>query len=116
MYEAIEIAKTSKRKLIISGLIQDQEYFNKVKPYIDEKDIIYVGNSGPVERNKLLGDAFALLHPISFEEPFGLSVVEAMMCGTPVIAFNRGSMPELIVDRKTGFLWIIDEAVEAVKD
>jgi len=114
--EAIEIAKKSNRKLIISGLIQDQEYFaSKVDPHIDDRDIVYVGNSGPVERNKLLGEAFALLHPIGFEEPFGLSVAEAMLCGTPVIAFNRGSMPELILDGKTGFLVNkVEEAVEAV--
>ena len=114
--EAIEIAKKSNRKLIISGLIQDQDYFsNKVNPYIDGQEIVYVGNSGPVDRNRLLGGAFALLHPIGFEEPFGLSVVEAMICGTPVIAFNRGAMPELILDGKTGFLvHNIDEAVEAV--
>lgn len=114
--EAIEIAKKSNRKLIISGLIQDQAYFdNKVHPYIDGKVITYVGNSGPLDRNKLLGSAFALLHPIGFEEPFGLSVVEAMVCGTPVIAFKRGAMPELILDGKTGFLVNnVNEAVEAV--
>jgi glycosyltransferase involved in cell wall biosynthesis len=114
--EAIEIAKKSHRKLIISGLIQDREYYaHKVDPHIDDRDIVYVGNSGPAERNKLLGSAFALLHPIGFEEPFGLSVVEAMICGTPVIAFNRGSMPELIVNGKTGFLVNnVEEAVEAV--
>jgi glycosyltransferase involved in cell wall biosynthesis len=114
--EAIEIAKKSNRKLIISGLIQDQDYFaSKVSPYIDGQEIIYVGNSGPVDRNKLLGGAYALLHPIGFEEPFGLSVVEAMICGTPVIAFNRGAMPELILNGKTGFLVNnIEEAVEAV--
>jgi glycosyltransferase involved in cell wall biosynthesis len=114
--EAIEIAKRSNRKLIISGLIQDHDYFtSKVIPYIDGQEIIYVGNSGPVDRNKLLGGAYALLHPIGFEEPFGLSVVEAMMCGTPVIAFNRGAMPELILSGKTGFLVNnIEEAVEAV--
>ena len=104
-YEAIQIAKTSKRKLIISGIIQDENYFKtKVKPFINNDDIIFLGNSGPKERNRLLGKAFALLHPISFDEPFGLSVVEAMMCGTPVIAFNRGSMPEIILNEKTGFL------------
>ena len=118
VYESIQIAKKSKRKLIISGLIQDQQYFDhKVKPFINNDDIIYVGNSGPDERNKLLGGAIALLHPISFEEPFGLSVVEAMFCGTPVIAFNRGSMPEIILDGKTGFIvQNIDEAVVAVQD
>lgn len=118
VYESIQIARKSKRKLIISGLIQDQEYFDfKVKPFIDDKEIVYVGNSGPDERNKLLGGAIALLHPISFEEPFGLSVVEAMFCGTPVIAFKRGSMPELILDGKTGFLVkTIEEALEAVNN
>ncbi|MDF1574455.1 MAG: glycosyltransferase family 4 protein [Bacteroidales bacterium] len=114
--EAIEIAKKSNRKLLISGLIQDQEYYtHKVDPHIDNQEIIYLGNSGPEERNRLLGGAFALLHPISFEEPFGLSVVEAMFCGTPVIAFKRGAMPELILEGKTGFLVNnVDEAVEAV--
>ncbi len=115
-YESIEIAKQSGRKLIISGLIQDQEYFdNKVKPFINDNDIVYVGNSGPDERDKLLGQAYALLHPISFKEPFGLSVAEAMLCGTPVVAFNLGSMPELIVNGESGFLVNnIDEAVVAV--
>jgi glycosyltransferase involved in cell wall biosynthesis len=116
VYESIQIAKKSKRTLVISGLVQDQEYFDsKVKPFINEEDIFYVGNSGPDDRNRLLGGAFALLHPIGFEEPFGLSVVEAMLCGTPVITFKRGSMPELIDNGKTGFLVNnIDEAIEAV--
>ena len=115
-YESIQIAKKANKKLIISGLIQDEAYFEeKVKPYINDKDIVYVGNSGPKERNKLLGEATALLHPISFDEPFGLSVAEAMFCGTPVVAFNRGSMPELIDNNKSGFLVSsIDEAVEAI--
>ncbi|WP_075603137.1 glycosyltransferase family 4 protein [Saccharicrinis aurantiacus] len=114
-YEAIKIAKKTKRKLIIAGFIQDQEYFNqKVKPYINNEDIVYVGNSGPTQRLELLSQACALLHPISFNEPFGLSVIEAMACGTPVIAFNKGSMPELILHEKTGFLVTnIDEAVDA---
>jgi len=117
-YEAIQIALKAGRKLIISGLIQDENYFeNKVKPFINDDSIVYVGNSGTKERDKLLGEAYALLHPISFEEPFGLSVAEAMLCGTPVIAFNKGSMPELIIDNKTGFLVnTIDEAVEAVNN
>jgi glycosyltransferase involved in cell wall biosynthesis len=116
--ESIQIAKQSGRKLIISGLIQHQEYFdNKIKPYINDDDIVYAGNSGPGERDKLLGEAFALLHPISFKEPFGLSVAESMLCGTPVIAFNKGAMPELILDGKTGFLVnSIDEAVKAVNN
>ncbi|MBN2519550.1 MAG: glycosyltransferase, partial [Bacteroidales bacterium] len=118
VYESIQVAKMSKRKLIISGLIQDQEYFDlKVKPYINNDDIVYVGNSGPSERLRLLSNACALLHPVSFEEPFGLSVVEAMACGTPVIAFNKGSMPELVLDGKTGFLVNnVEEALEAVNN
>ncbi len=117
-YEAIQIAKQSGRKLIISGLIQHQAYFDsQVKPYINNDDIVYVGNSNPVERDKLLGGAYALLHPISFNEPFGLSVAESMMCGTPVIAFNLGSMPELIEHGKTGFLVNnIKEAAMAVEN
>lgn len=117
-YESIQIAREAKIRLVISGLIQDQNYFNeKVKPYINHEDILYVGNSGSKDRDKLLGGAFALLHPINFEEPFGLSVAESMFCGTPVIAFNRGSMPELIVHSKTGYLVNnIPEAVEVLKD
>ncbi len=117
-FEAIQIARKAGRRLIISGLIQDKEYFRaKVKPYLDDKHVIYAGNSGPEKRDRLLGGAYTLLHPISFEEPFGLSVAEAMMCGTPVVAFNRGSMPELIEDGKTGFLvHTIDEAAAVLPD
>ena len=117
-YECIQIAKQTGARLIISGLIQDQNYFNeRVKPFINDDDIVYVGNSGPEDRNHLLGKAKVLLHPVSFDEPFGLSVVEAMFCGTPVIAFNRGSMPELIRHGETGFIVeTVDEAVNAVNE
>lgn len=114
--EAIQIAKASGRRLIISGIIQDADYYKeKVEPFLNE-DIVFIGESGPADREKLLGNASALLHPISFEEPFGLSVAESMMCGTPVIAFNRGSMPELIRHGETGFLVsTLSEAVEMVQ-
>ena len=114
--EAIQIALKTGKKLMIAGLIQDHAYFEQeVKPYIDDQQIFYCGNVGPEERKKLLGFAFAMLHPIKFEEPFGLSVAESMFCGTPVIAFKRGSMPELIVDGKTGFLvTTVKDAIEAV--
>jgi glycosyltransferase involved in cell wall biosynthesis len=113
--EAIAIAKSSNRRLIIAGIIQDENYFTeKIKPLLNEQ-IQYVGHADPEKRNELLGNASALLHPIQFREPFGLSVVESMLCGTPVIAFNKGSMPELIKNGKTGFLVDnVDEAVEAV--
>jgi glycosyltransferase involved in cell wall biosynthesis len=113
--EAIAIAQKSKRKLLIAGIIQDENYYReKVEPFLSE-EIAYIGHAGPEKRKQLLGNAYALLHPISFNEPFGMSVAEAMLCGTPVIAFNRGSMSELIRDTETGFLVdTVDEAVEAV--
>ena len=113
--EAIDIAKKSKRKLLIAGIIQDEDYFkDKIEPKLNDQ-IQYIGHAGPEKRNALLGRAAALLHPINFNEPFGMSVAEAMLCGTPVIAFNKGSMPELIQHEKTGFLVnTIDEAVEVV--
>lgn len=111
-HEAIQIAHRAKCKLIIAGIIQDQEYYRKkVEPYVTGTDVEFVGRADPVARNKLMGGALALLHPIQFDEPFGLTVVEAMACGTPVIAWRRGSMPELIVDGVTGFL--IDSVAEA---
>jgi glycosyltransferase involved in cell wall biosynthesis len=115
--EAIQIAQKSKRKLLIAGIIQDENYYlEKIEPYLNEQ-IQYIGHAGPEKRNELLGKAIALLHPINFNEPFGMSVAEAMLCGTPVIAFNKGSMPELIQPEKTGFLVNdIDEAVEAVSN
>ena len=113
--EAIEIAKKSKRKLLIAGIIQDENYWKeKVEPFLDDQ-IQYIGHAGPEKRNDLLGNATALLHPINFNEPFGMSVAESMLCGTPVIAFNKGSMPELIKHEKTGFLVnTVDEAVDAI--
>ncbi|MDB5137955.1 MAG: glycosyl transferase [Mucilaginibacter sp.] len=115
--EAIDIAKKSGRKLIIAGIIQDESYYKeKIEPLLDEQ-IVYVGHAGPEKRKDLLGKALALLHPINFNEPFGLSVAEAMLCGTPVIAFNKGAMPELILHDKTGFLvGNVNEAVDAVNE
>jgi glycosyltransferase involved in cell wall biosynthesis len=114
---AIEIAAKTKRKLLIAGIIQDTAYFEEqVGPFLNEQ-IVYLGEAGPEKRNDLMRNALALLHPINFDEPFGLSVAEAMLCGTPVIAFNRGSMPELILHGKTGFLVNgVDEAAETVAD
>ena len=114
--EAIEIARKTNRRLLIAGIIQDANYYReKVEPFIDNEQIVYIGHAGPDKRKDLLGNATALLHPINFNEPFGMSVAESMLCGTPVIAFNKGSMPELIKDAETGFLVnTVDEAVEAV--
>jgi glycosyltransferase involved in cell wall biosynthesis len=114
--QAIEIARACNKKLILAGIIQDQAYYDQyAAPHIDNGKVIYAGSVGPAERNRLLGKAYALLHPIQFDEPFGLSVIESMACGTPVIAFDRGSMPELIENGKSGFLIDnVDEAIEAV--
>jgi len=114
--EAIEISRSAGKRLVMAGIIQDKEYFKReIEPHIDGAHVAYVGSVGPEKRVEILGNACALLHPINFDEPFGLSVVEAMACGTPVIAFERGSMPEIITHGVDGFLvGGVDEAVSAV--
>ena len=113
---AIEVARRSGMLLVIAGIIHDQEYFDSaVAPHVDHAGVTYIGPVGAVERDALLGGALALLHLIDFAEPFGLSVVESLATGTPVIAYRLGSMPELIQHGRTGFLVTdVDEAVEAV--
>lgn len=114
--EAIQIAQKYGMKLIMAGIIQDRDYFEKeVKPLIDNKTVVFVGHAEPEKRSTLMGEAYAMLHPINFEEPFGLTVVESMACGTPVVAFNRGSMPELIKHGENGFLVkSVEEAVDVL--
>ncbi len=113
---AIDVAERAGRRLDIAGIIQDEDYFrNCVEPRIDDEHVRYLGPIDSSLRAGALGGAHALLHLIDFDEPFGYSVVEAMACGTPVIAYARGSMPEIIDDRKTGFLVSdIAGAVDAV--
>jgi glycosyltransferase involved in cell wall biosynthesis len=118
VYEAIQVAKRTGIKLVIAGIIQDQDYFaTRVEPHIDGTSVEYLGSVGPDRRAEVLGGAMALLHLISFDEPFGLSLVESMACGTPVIAFRRGSMPEIIRDGENGY--IVDDiegAMNALAD
>jgi glycosyltransferase involved in cell wall biosynthesis len=103
--EAIEIAAAAGRRLVICGIVQDERYFaEQVEPYVDGDRVVYRGSVGPGERAEVLGGAAALLHPIAFAEPFGLSVVESMICGTPVIAYPLGSMAEVVDEGVTGFL------------
>ena len=113
---AIQIARRAARQLVICGIVQDAEYFRvHVEPHIDGDSVRYLGSVGPTQRAEVLGSAAALLHPIAFDEPFGLSVVEAMACGTPVIAYARGSMPEIVDHGVTGYLVAdIDAAIELV--
>ena len=116
MHEAIQVAQRAGERLVIAGIVQDREYFEtRVEPYLDGDQVEYLGAIGPEQRSDVLGRASALLHLISFDEPFGLSLVEAMACGTPVIAFGRGSIPEIIIDGETGYIVKdIEQAVQAV--
>ncbi|EAZ92797.1 glycosyltransferase family 4 protein [Crocosphaera chwakensis] len=104
---AIEIAKRTRIPLKIAGKIDhsNEKFFHeKIEPLIDGEQIIFVGELTSKEKNQFLGGALATLFPISWNEPFGLVMIESMICGTPVIASKRGSTPEIIVDGKTGFL------------
>jgi glycosyltransferase involved in cell wall biosynthesis len=114
--QAIEVARRAGRRLDIAGIIQDERYFReRVEPHIDGDLVRYLGPVATTERARVLARAHALLHLIEFDEPFGFSVVEAMACGTPVIANDRGSMAELIDPGTTGYLVsALDGAVEAV--
>lgn len=117
---AIEVAKKTNHKLIIGAKIDpiDEEYFmREVKPLIDGKQIIFLGELGHKDKVKLLKNAKALLMPLQWDEPFGIANIEAMACGTPVITLNRGSMPEVIANNKTGFICEnVDEIIEKIDD
>jgi glycosyltransferase involved in cell wall biosynthesis len=115
--EAIDVAGRVGMPLTIAGIIQDRDYFERfVEPRLDGDRVRYLGPVGPDTRGGVLGGALALLHLVNFDEPFGFSVVEAMACGTPVVARRRGSMAEIVRDGENGFLVeTLDEAVTAVR-
>ncbi len=116
---AIEIAKRTGMPLKIAAKIDkvDQEYFEEViKPLLDHRLVEFVGEIGDREKNEFLGNAYAVLFPIDWLEPFGLVMIEAMACGTPVIAWPHGSVPEVMEDGVTGFIVEdLDDAVQAIE-
>ena len=104
---AVEVARKTGRKLIIAGKVDrvDRDYYEgAVAPLVDGQQVAYVGEADSTMKRDLYARAACLLNPICWEEPFGLVPVEAMACGTPVIAFSRGAMPEVVIDGETGFL------------
>ncbi len=116
---AVQIAKKLKIKLKIAGSYMGcEDYFEKkIKPYLEKGKIDYMGVVNSFQRNKFLGFAKAILAPICWEEPFGLVMIESMACGTPVIAFKRGSIPEIVENGKTGFIVENEkEMIEAIKN
>ena len=117
--DAIEIAKRSGMQLKIAAKIDkvDEDYFNQqIKPLLTHPLIEYIGEINETDKNDFLGQAYALLFPIAWPEPFGLVMIEAMACGTPVIAYRNGSVPEVVHHGETGFIVNnIHEAIEAVE-
>lgn len=114
--EAIQVARATGRRLHLYGIIQDEGYYDReVAPLLDSEHVVFHGAVGGEARQQALAKAHALLHLINFDEPFGLSVIEAMACGTPVVAMKRGSMPEIVAHGITGFLVSgLEEAIDAV--
>ena len=115
---AIEIAHRAGLPLVIAAKVDkvDRSYYkNRIKPLLKDPLVEFIGEIGDSEKEAFLGDAVALLFPIDWPEPFGLTLIEAMANGTPVIAFGRGSVPEIVDDGVTGFIVdSVDEAVAAV--
>jgi glycosyltransferase involved in cell wall biosynthesis len=115
---AIEIARACGMPLKIAAKIDpaDQDYFeSEVKHLLAEPMVEFIGEIGEAEKGDFLGNAYALLFPIDWEEPFGLVMIEAMACGTPIIAFRRGSVPEVVENGVTGFtVDSMEEAIAAV--
>jgi len=109
VHTAIRVANETGNKLWIGGNVShtadNYSYFKKeIEPLIDQQQIVYLGPLSDEQKNKYLGQAKALLFPIEWDEPFGMVMIEAMACGTPVIAFNRGAVPEVVNEGVSGFV------------
>ncbi len=121
--EAILAAKRAGVTLHIAGAIDTLEnedyryYTDEVKPLIDGKQIVYIGEIGDAEKDKIYGEAIGFLNPIKWNEPFGLVMAESLAAGTPVISFRNGAAPEIIVDGENGYLVeSVDQMAEKIKD
>jgi len=115
---AIEVARRAGIPLKIAAKVDDVDrpYFEEhIEPLLEADHVDFIGEIGPDDKGDFLGHAHALLFPIDWAEPFGLVMIEAMACGTPVVAYRSGSVPEVITDGESGYIVeTIDEAVEAV--
>lgn len=116
---AVKAARYLNLPLILAAKLEpsDNPYFSEyIEPYLSD-DIRWIGEVSEVERNRLYSRAMAFLHPVTWREPFGLTLIESMACGCPVIAFNRGSIPEIVVHGKTGFVVNdLDEMLDAISN
>lgn len=122
VHHAIEVAQALHLPLIIAAKLEtafkeDVAYFNEhIKPNLSNK-IQFIGEVNELERNKLMSKALCFLHPVTWPEPFGLALIESMACGTPVVAFRQGSIPEVIEHNKTGYVVdTVPEMINAVKN
>jgi len=105
--DAIEVAKKVGMHLTVAGVVHERDtafFQQKIEPQVDNDTIRYVANLNLTQKVDLLKRAKVLLYPIHWEEPFGMVMIEAMACGTPVIAYNHGSVPEIVKDGETGFI------------
>jgi glycosyltransferase involved in cell wall biosynthesis len=116
---AIEIAKRAGMRLRIAAKVDsaDREYYETViQPLLDDPSIEFVGEIGESEKNEFLGNAYAFIFPVCWPEPFGMVMIESMACGTPIVAFPRGSVPEVIDEGVTGYMVeSVEGAVEALE-
>jgi glycosyltransferase involved in cell wall biosynthesis len=116
---AIRVAKKLGMQLILAGKVRDKDYFEELKKDIDGEQIKWIGEIGFAEKLKLYQEAKAFVFPILWEEPFGLVMIEAMACGTPVVAFNHGAISEVLVDSKIGYVIdrdSEDDVISAIKN